>query len=123
MAGTLALSWGWNVSAFKLTEVRAARVDQAIADYYQDNQLYPADLTQLTPRYLLYLPPPVVVRRGSWCYQGGADFYRLGYVSGNFTYFEADFLAETFAQAGAVPAGSWNCDDQVEQFQTSTLSY
>jgi hypothetical protein len=123
VAGTLALSWGWKVSAFKLTEDRAARVNQAIAEYYQDNQRYPADLNQLTAHYLLYLPPPVVVSRGSWCYQGGEDFYRLGYVSGEFTYFEANFLAKTFAQAGAIPVGSWNCDEQVEQFQTGTLSY
>ncbi len=123
VAGTLALSWGWNVSAFTLTEARAARVNQAVGEYYRDNQRYPADLTQLTPRYLLYLPPPVVVSRGSWCYQGGEDFFRLGYVSGEFTYFKANFLAETFAQAGTIPAGSWNCDWQVEQFKTGTLSY
>jgi hypothetical protein len=123
VTGFLALSWGWKVSAFKLTEGRAARVNLAIAEYYQDNQLYPADLNQLTPHYLLYLPPPVVVRRGSWCYQGGADFYRLGYVSGKFTYSKANFLAETFAQAGELPPGSWNCDQQVEQFKAGNLSY
>jgi len=123
VTGFLALSWGWKVSAFKLTEDRASRVTQAIDGYYQDNQRYPDDLSQLTPRYLLFLPPPVVVRQGSWCYQGGEDFYRLGYVSGEFTYFEANFLAETFAQAGPVPAGSWNCDEQVDQFKSGTLSY
>ena len=115
---TLALILGWNVSAFKLTGRRAARVDEAVADFYQDNGRYPDSLAELTPHYLLYLPPPVVVRQGGWCYQGGQDFYRLGYVSGHFTYFEADFYAETYAQAGELPPGSWNCDHLVAKFNT-----
>jgi hypothetical protein len=113
---TLALIWGWNVSAFEITEQRSARVNQAIADFYLDNSRYPASLSELTSRYLLYLPPPIVVRQGDWCYQGGEDFYRLGYVSGQFTYFESDFFAETYAQAGEILPGSWNCDWMVAKY-------
>jgi hypothetical protein len=119
----LALSWGWKVSAIELTEARAARVNQAIGAYYQENQRYPEQLSELAPRYLLYLPPPVIVRQGSWCYQGGEAFYRLGYVSGKFTYSHADYQAEIFAQAGELPAGGWNCDKQVEHYRSGELIY
>jgi len=116
---TLALIWGWNVSAFEITEQRAARLDQAITGFNRDNGRYPASLAELTPRYLPYIPPPVVVNQGGWCYQGGEDTYRLGYVSGQFTYFESDFFAETYASAGEIPKGSWNCDQMVAQYNAS----
>jgi hypothetical protein len=119
----LALSWGWKVSAFSLTETRADQVNQAIVAYHQENQRYPDQLAQLTPRYLLYLSPPVIVRQGSWCYQGGEDFYRLGFVSGKFTYSHADYLAETFSQAGELPPGGWNCDEQVEHYKVGGVNY
>ncbi len=120
---TLALVWGWNVSAFDLTEHRAARVDQAVDQFHEDNNRFPTDLAELTPRYLLYLPPPVVVRQGGWCYQGGEDFYRLGYVSGQFTYFSAQFQTKIYAQAGEPPKGSWSCDQLVAKFEAGELNY
>ncbi|MEJ2263040.1 MAG: hypothetical protein P8X95_06315 [Anaerolineales bacterium] len=120
---TAALAWGWNVSAFELTRQRAARIDAAVGHFYQDNGGYPTDLAELTPRYLFYLPPPVVVRQGGWCYQGGEDYYRLGYVSGQFTYFEADFQTEIYAQAGEPPLTSWKCEELVAKFETGELIY
>jgi hypothetical protein len=122
-AATLALIWGWNVSAFDLTSRRAARIDAAIAQFYRDNNRYPADLAELTPRYLLYLPPAVVVRQGDWCYQGGAGYYRLGYISGTFTYFDRDFRAEIHAQAGDPPEGPWICDELVGDYEAGVLNY
>jgi hypothetical protein len=82
-----------------------------MAEFFEDNGHYPANLGELTPAYLLYLSPPVVVEGGGWCYQGGEEGYRLGYVSGSFTYFEADYFIETFAQSGDPPQGSWICDE------------
>jgi hypothetical protein len=118
-----ALLWGWNVSPFALTERRAERVDAAIERYYQTNGRYPESLTELTPRYLLILPPPVVVRLGGWCYQGGQDYYRLGYVGGQFSYQQAVFEARVFDQAGNVPSGGWNCDQMVARFKRGGLNY
>ncbi len=103
---TLALVWGWHVSAFTLTERRAARLEQAVTRFQQENGHYPASLGELTPRYLLYLPPPVVTRQGGWCYQGGDDYFRLGYVSGTFTYFQADYRAQVYAQRGETSPGT-----------------
>jgi hypothetical protein len=122
-AAILALIWGWNISAFELTRQRADRVDEAIAQFHQDNGRYPAGLGELTPAYLLSLPQPVVVRHGSWCYQGGEDYYRLGYVSGQFTYFEADFQVKIHAQAGAPPPGFWICNQWAAKYEAGKLGY
>jgi hypothetical protein len=113
----LALSWGWDVSAFEMTERRAATVDQAVVNYHRDHGVYPASLADLSPRYLLFLSPPVVVRTGGWCYQSTEDSYRLGYISGDFTYFEREFKVETFAQRGELPAGTWACDELRTRFE------
>ena len=74
--------------------------------------------------YLLFLPPPVVVRQGGWCYQAGDGGYRLGYMSGDFTYFEAKFRTQVYGQVGEPPAGEvWQCDAMVERLQRGDVSY
>jgi hypothetical protein len=122
-ATTMALILGWNVSAFELTRQRAARIDSAVIRFYQDNGRYPSNLAELTPRYQLYLPPPVVVSQGGWCYQGGEEYYRLGYVSGEFTYFTQDFDIEVYTQIGEPPVSSWNCDEILAGIESGELSY
>lgn len=119
----IALNWGWNTSAVGLTQNRAARIEQAIIQYQIDHRTYPARLNEITPRYLLYLPPPLISRMGGWCYQGGADFFRLGYISGTFTYAAADLFIQTHAQAGKIPPGSWECDRLLKKVNSGDLIY
>jgi hypothetical protein len=64
----------------QLTEERAGRASQAIEAYYAREGRYPQDLRQLTPWYVLSLPGPVIIYGQDWCYDGGDDYYRLGYV-------------------------------------------
>lgn len=64
----------------QLTEERAGRVSQAIETYYAREGRYPQDLRQLVPRYVLSLPGPVIIYGQDWCYDGGEDYYRLGYL-------------------------------------------
>lgn len=64
----------------QLTEERAERVTRAIESYHAREGHYPQDLGQLTPRYALWLPGPVIIYGQDWCYDGGGDYYRLGYV-------------------------------------------
>ncbi len=64
----------------QLTQARAAQVSQAIESYYAREDRYPQDLHQLTPWDVLSLPGPVIIYGEDWCYDGGADYYRLGYV-------------------------------------------
>jgi hypothetical protein len=68
------------VDFHQLTEERAERISQALETYYTREGHYPQDLRQLVPRYLLSLPGPVVIYGQDWCYDGGGDYYRLGYV-------------------------------------------
>jgi len=118
-----ALSQGWKLSAFEMTERRAAVVNSAIGSYHQENGVYPGSLAELSPRYVPFVLPPVVVRTGGWCYQSGEGFYRLGYISGDFTYFDSDFRVETYAQAGDIPIGDWACDEWRVRFQEKELTY
>jgi len=119
-----ALSAGWRVSAFDMTAQRAERVTQAIQAYHQARGSYPVELSELSPRYQLLLLPPVVVRQGGWCYQGGDGAYRLGYVSGDFTYFEAQFREEVFSAVGNLAGeAGWQCDEMVERLEHGELSY
>jgi len=64
----------------QLTEARAERATQAIEAYYAQEGRYPQNLQQLTPRYAISLPGPVIIYGQGWCYQGGIDYYRLGYL-------------------------------------------
>lgn len=119
-----ALSAGWRVSAFDMTAQRAERIKQAIQAYHQGRGSYPVELSELSPRYQLLLLPPVVVRQGGWCYQGGDGGYRLGYVSGNFTYFDAQFREEVYSTVGELAGGeAWQCDEMVERLQQGDVSY
>jgi hypothetical protein len=62
------------------TAKRAERTVQAIESYYESNGQYPESLSQLRPRYILSLPKPMIIYGKDWCYEGGDDHYRLGYV-------------------------------------------
>ena len=62
------------------TEERAGKVSQAIDRYYSREGSYPQNLLQLIPRYAISLPEPVIIFGQGWCYQGGVDYYRLGYI-------------------------------------------
>lgn len=65
----------------------------------------------------------MVVRQGGWCYQGSQDAYRLGYISGQFTYFRADFKVEDFAQSGGVSGADPTCTDLIADFEAKKVGY
>ncbi len=64
----------------QLTEERAERVSQALEIYYARKGHYPQELQQLTSCPILSLPGPVIIYGQAWCFDGGDDYYRLGYV-------------------------------------------
>ena len=119
----IALSAGWRISAFAITERRAERVDAALQAYHQDHGQYPAQLGELTPRYQRLLLPPVVVSVGGWCYQGTGDAYRLGYISGEFTYSESEFFTQTYSQSGDPGQDEWDCESLVRRLQAGGMAY
>lgn len=101
---------GWRVSYHDLTEARAERIVQALADYHQREGVYPPTLDALTPRYLLRVPQPVELRGETWCYQGGADFYRLGVFFREF--FPMPVQLQVYADVGE-PDSIWACEEQL----------
>jgi len=100
-------------SPVALTEERAEQVNQAMLRYHTQNARYPEALAALTPWYLWHIPEPVMVRGLSWCYEGGADYYRLGYVYR--PGFGAPVSARIHAAAGTPTNLRWSCDDDAAQ--------
>lgn len=101
---------GWQVSYHDLTEARAERIVQALVDYHQREGVYPPTLDALTPRYLLRVPQPVELRGETWCYQGGADFYRLGAFFCEF--FSMPVRLQVYTAVGE-PDSVWACEEQL----------
>ena len=101
-------------SPLALTEERAEQVNQAVLRYHTQNARYPETLAVLTPWYLWRIPEPVMVRGLSWCYEGGADTYRLGYVYR--PRFGAPVSVRIHAATGAPPNSRWSCDDDAVRF-------
>jgi hypothetical protein len=73
-----AFTYGWSVSYHDLTERRAARIQAALERYHDRLGVYPAELSELTPRELLWVPAQVILRGEDWCYNSREDGYLLG---------------------------------------------
>jgi len=101
-------------SPLALTEERAEQVNQAVLRYHTQNARYPEALAALTPWYLWRIPEPVMVQGLSWCYEGGADTYRLGYVYR--PRFGAPVSVRIHAAMGTPPNLGWSCDDEAARF-------
>jgi hypothetical protein len=110
----LFFEWGWQVSYHDLTEARAERITQALASYHQREGAYPPALEALTPRDLLYLHQPVEIQGETWCYQGGAHFYRLGAFYRE--YFSLPVQLKVFAAQGE-PDSEWACAGQLAEMK------
>jgi hypothetical protein len=109
--GFFVLVFSNNTNPEETTILRAGQVEQAIQAYHADSGQYPASLYDLTPRYLLTLPNPVLYADHEWCYEGGANFYRLAYVSSPVWRAPANTLGvEVVNSAGEPPAEAWMCD-------------
>jgi hypothetical protein len=73
-----AFSYGMSVSYHELTQQRAERIAEALERYHARLGQYPAELGELTPRELLWVPGQVILQREDWCYRGVNDRYLLG---------------------------------------------
>jgi len=105
-----------SVDFCQLTEERAGRVSQAIESYYAREGRYPQDLRQLTPGYVLSLPGPVIMCGQDWCYDGGDDYYRLGYVYRE--HWSSPYLTgRIYKTKGEVPDLYRMCEEEVVALQ------
>jgi hypothetical protein len=108
----LSLNWafdrGWQISYHKITEDRAVKIETALDRYSADHGRYPQDLDALSPRYLLSIPRPVILRTVGWCYRAGEHHYRLGTFYREF--FSLPISFRLYAQAGD-PPDDWACEE------------
>lgn len=114
----VAYTAGSLLDPYAITVARAQRIEGAIEEYRMMANLYPSDVGELVPNYMLYLPPPLTGRGAVWCYQGGQDYYRLGFVNYK-RYYSRGFL-DPFSEIvelssqGEPPTESWMCDQELE---------
>lgn len=100
-----------------VTGARAERIEGAIELYHQETGAYPASLSDLTPGYMPFILGPLTGRGQVWCYQGGSDYYRLGYVFIQ-RYYEPTLFRpfveiRVYSSAGQPPDSGWMCDDEL----------
>jgi len=112
--GTFGFDGAWGNVPRARTARRAEVINHAILRYYEDQGQYPQALADVTPGYLLYLPTPFIIPHQDWCYQGGSDYYRLGYVYRD--YFSTPASVKVFAAAGQPPDSSWTCDAEAAKY-------
>ena len=106
----------------EITEARAERIARAVEHYHQEMGSYPEDLGALTPAYMPYILGPFTGRGQRWCYQGGEDYFRLGYVV-YLRYHDDSFqpfseIRQTAAD-GQPPSAPWMCDAELERIRQS----
>jgi hypothetical protein len=109
--------WGaerWGRMPAAVTEQRAEVVTRAIQRYYERNGYYPRTLTDLTPRYLVYIPNPLIIPGQTWCYEGGDSHYCLGYVYRR--YFSSAASVRVHAAVGEPPVSDWACEAEAAKY-------
>lgn len=104
------------LSNYTVTEGRAARIQAAIESYKAETGRYPSSLADLAPGELWRVPLPMVIPGEGWCYDSGADFYRLGLVFRE--HWSSPKLAmRLYASAGEAPQPSWTCGGRLDELR------
>jgi hypothetical protein len=111
-----AFNYGWSVSYHTLTESRAARLQTAVEHFHTRTGSYPAELRQLIPNEVWWIPEPVILRGQGWCYQGGKDYYRLGAAFRE--YWGRPLSIRLYASTGTPPEASWACDEKLAELKS-----
>jgi len=116
-----AYSLGWRFDPEQITQARAERITQAIESYDQQNGSYPDSLIALTPSYLPLLLGPLTGHDQVWCYQGGQNFYRLGYVwyqrYARPVHPSPHIEIKIFSSSGQPADQPWVCDQELQRFK------
>jgi hypothetical protein len=112
--GTYGPDGQWGMSPAFVTERRAETVGRAIQRYYDQHGEYPRVLNVLVPRNLVYIPKPIMIPGQTWCYEGGHDYYRLGYVYRQ--YFFTPASVRVYAAVGEPPDLGWACEDEAAKY-------
>jgi hypothetical protein len=106
----------------QLTETRAGQVSQAIESYYKRTGRYPENLQQLVPWDMLSIPEPVIIYGQGWCYQGGGDTYRLGYIYRD-VWFSPMLTGRIYKTQGQAADASRLCDAEIAALRINYPDY
>lgn len=105
-----------------LTSQRAERVVQAIESFYAREGRYPESLSDLTPRFMLALPEPVIIYGQNWCYESGDGYYRLGYVDREH-WSDPRLIGRIYKAEGQTSEQSLMCEAEITAIQQSNPDY
>lgn len=106
----------------QLTVERAEQTTRALETYHARHGRYPRDLGQLTPWTTVTLPGPVIIFGQHWCYDGGADYYRLGYVYREH-WSDPRLIGRIHKTVGEVPEQPPLCTEEITSLQQRYPSY
>lgn len=112
--GTYGPDGEWGMSPAYITERRAETITNAIEGYYKDHDEYPISLKVLFPQNLIHIPRPIMIPGQTWCYEGGPDYYRLGYVYRRC--FSTPASVRIHASSGEPPNSYWPCEDEAARY-------
>lgn len=104
----LMFNLGLQTSYHEITEDRAARIAQALAQFQLREGHYPQTLAELMPGDLPYVESPIMIPGENWCYRGDADYYQLATFYRE--YFSSPISLRVYQSDGEAPAGDWDCD-------------
>jgi hypothetical protein len=107
--------YGWDVSFPQLTERRAGRIGEALERYARREGGYPARLSDLVPRDLLFVPRPVMFSEEDWCYQAKGSAYRLAAFSHE--YFGTPVSLTLYQSAGSLDDHPLPCAERLAEMQ------
>lgn len=115
---------GWSLKPQALTVARARVINQAVLRYQAAIGRYPAALSDVGPWPSWRIFEPMIYWGQTWCYQGGADYYRLGYVSSPIAGVPIEFISiQVHAQAGEPPQAGWECDEPLARVLHAAPTY
>ena len=107
----------------QLTDNRAKYVSHKIETYQARVGRYPQELSELQPWYNVFpIPEPVILYGEDWCYEGGNDYYRLGYVN-RLHWSDPRLIGEVYKIEGNIPDLSGMCAEEIATIQDRFPEY
>jgi len=106
----------------QVTEIRAAQVSQALERRFIAVGSYPHALEELEPWYLWAVPEPTIIYGLDWCYEGGEDYFHLGYVTREH-WSSPKLIVRSYNSTGTLPYQHLDCSAQIAALDARTPGY
>ncbi|OGO32793.1 MAG: hypothetical protein A2Z16_03690 [Chloroflexi bacterium RBG_16_54_18] len=96
----------------QVTEERVRQVSQALERHFDALAGYPHELAELEPWYMWSVPVPMIIYDMDWCYEGGGNYFHLGYVTREH-WSSPELIIRSYSSAGKDPDGLLDCSAQL----------